>query len=98
MNKILVSSAFAGMLNATAALSLDGSAIAVIAAVVATVTLTITVVAWIDKRIEHKIQNQTHKERWRYTLLLREVSNLRELMGHPPLNVSRLMEAEEKEG
>lgn len=74
-----------------AAFTLDGNVAAVFAGIVTVVGLTITVAGWIDKRIEHKINNHATLARLQYHIVLREISNLRELGGHPPLNVPEIL-------
>lgn len=74
-----------------AAFVFDGNTAAVLAGIVTVVGLTLTVASWIDKRIEHKINNHAALSRLQYHIVLREISNLRELGGHPPLNIPELV-------
>jgi hypothetical protein len=94
MKKLIAAMIAAGASNSVAAVFvMDGpdKLFAIVGAIVATVTLTLAVVAWIDKRIEHKIRNYAGVANFQLRLVLQELSNLRELEGHPPLDVTTLM-------
>lgn len=83
---------FAGLTNTLAAVVLtDGLFASIVGAVIGTVGLTLAVVAWLDRRIEHKMKGRQVIERLRFQILLREISNLRELAGHPPLDVPEML-------
>jgi hypothetical protein len=72
----------------------DGNLAAIATATIATITLTLAVVNWIDKRIDHKIKNYSATVRVQHFVVLRELSSLRELMGHPPLNIPEILKDE----
>lgn len=96
MKALLISAVLAGGLNA-AAFAVDGNTIAAITTLLATVITTLSVVKWVDKRIEHKVRNYANTVRWQHRTILLEISALRELMGHSPLNVDLIL-YEEKNG
>jgi nitrogen fixation/metabolism regulation signal transduction histidine kinase len=98
VKRLVAASAVMGLSNALAApMIVEGNIVAIIGAVVATVTLTLTVVAWIDRRIDHKIRNHANVEQYQFRTLLREISNLRELSGHPPLAMAELLKVSSNE-
>lgn len=74
-----------------AAFAIEGNAAAVLAGIVTVAGLTLTVAGWIDKRIDHKINNRAALVRLQYHIVLREISLLRELAGHPPLNIPEIL-------
>lgn len=97
MRNLLPDIAALGATNIVAtALVIDGNPIALMSAVASTVGLTLAVVKWIDGRIDHKIRNYSNTVKWQFRIILREISNVRELNGHPPLNIPAI-ESEEKE-
>lgn len=91
---LLAPVAIAGVVNASAFV-VDGNTAGALSALVATVIVTLAIVKWIDGRIDHKIRNYANTVRWQHRTTLQEISNLRELMGHPPLNVPELIAVEE---
>lgn len=91
VRKLLATATFAGLANGGVAFSINSDLATAIGVLIATVTVTITVVSWIDKRIDHKIRNHATVERLQYATLLRELSNLRELGGHTPLNIVEIL-------
>lgn len=95
MKKLIVPIFTAGSLNA-AAFVVDGNVAAAVGALVATVIITLTVVKWIDDRISHKIKNYAQVVKWQHRTILQEISNLRELQGHSPLDVDSILAVEEE--
>ena len=69
--------------------AVDQNFLNLVLAFAATVGLVIAVIRWIDKRIDHKINNYAQLVSMQMTLqhkrLLREISVLREFLGHEPL-------------
>lgn len=80
----------AGVVNA-ASFTVDGNLAAAASVLVATVLITLATVRWIDNRIEHKLRNRSVVERWEHAAILREVSALRELLGHTPLDIDEVL-------
>lgn len=91
---IALLSGIAVAMPTTAAFVVDGNLAAVIGAALSTVGLTIVVLGWLDKRIDHKIRNAMATMNVQHYVTLREVSNLRVLMGHPELNILEILKAE----
>lgn len=80
----------AGAVNA-ASFTVDGNLAAAVSVLVATVLITLATVRWIDGRIEHKLANFALKERWEHHAIVREISALRQLLGHTPLDSEEVL-------
>jgi hypothetical protein len=93
-NLIAIASGVGLTVPVATAFIVDGNAAAVIGAALSTIGLTLVVVGWIDRRIEHKIKNHESTERVQHYVILRELSNLRELLGHPALNIPEILKNE----
>lgn len=91
VKRLLAGASLAGLANGGVAFSINNDIATAIGVLVATVTVTLAVISWIDKRIDHKIRNHAAITRLQYATILRELSSLRELGGHPPLNVSDIL-------
>lgn len=96
MKRLIALLAGAGFLNGTMASTfvVDGNIAGIVGATISTVALTLIVVAWIDRRIDHKIRNYAAASHMQHYVTLREISNLRELLGHPPLNIPEILKLE----
>lgn len=91
VKRLLAGAALAGLANGGVAFSINNDVATAIGVLVATVTVTLAVISWIDKRIDHKIRNHAGIARLQYATILREISALRELSGHPPLNLADIL-------
>lgn len=91
MKRLLAGASLAGLANGGVAFSINSDLATAIGVLIATVTVTLAVVSWIDKRIDHKIRNHATVERLQYATILRELSSIRELGGHPPLNIAEIL-------
>lgn len=76
---------------AVAQFMIDGNLLAAFAALVSTVVATLAVAKWIDSRIQHKLQNHAAIESLEHRAILTQVSILRELLGHPPINADDVL-------
>jgi hypothetical protein len=99
MKKLIAALAGLGMATpSAAAFVVDGNLAAAITAAISTAGLTMLVVSWIDKRIDHKIKTYASTVRIQHYVVLRELSNIRVLFGHPPLNIPEILEDEKETG
>jgi len=54
-------------------------------AIATVVGVVVAMISYLDKKIDHKIQNATRLTTAKFKILRAEISNLRELTGHSPL-------------
>jgi hypothetical protein len=89
MRTLVFPAVAAGVLNGAAAFSVDNNLMVAVGVLLTTVTLTLSVTTWIDKRIDHKLKNSVAMINMRFYMTMQEISNLRQLMGHPPLDMDK---------
>lgn len=98
MRKVIPYTLATGLFNGlgAAAFVIDGNLAGIIAAIVSTIGLTLAVISWIDRRIEHKMRNAVSalevRQYFRDQEIIRQISKLGELQGHPPIDMDRLLE------
>ena len=68
--------------------TIDQNTANLVVAFVTTVGLVAAIIRWVDKRIDHKIKNYAALVTVQHKTVLREISLIRELMGHPPIPVN----------
>lgn len=83
MKMVLVASAIATL--ASHEFSVDQNLFNLVVAVAATVAVVVAVIKFVESKIDHKVRNYSQLVKVQFKLLRKEISNLRELMGHPPL-------------
>lgn len=93
MRHILLPTILAGVVSASG-FAVDGNLVAASGVLVSTIVLTLSVVKWVKDQIKDGIKTYSVTVKWQHKTILREISNLRELMGHSPLDVDDILRNE----